>query len=116
MNLMRLTYGNGTQIVRIEGETAKRFTIRRYMSGEWFAKTATISKTDDRIHAGFGQEELAYDLQARMRTRRDRLVVLRDAYTANNSLEWLAKAEDWLEQNTKDMAELSDHIATLKKA
>ena len=51
MRTMMLVYGNGTQLARIEAETDKTFTVRRWYGNDqqWYPNTSKIAKSDLRI-------------------------------------------------------------------
>lgn len=68
MQLIRLTYGNGTQIVRVESETDKVLTVRRWhtSSGGWYDKPSKLKRTDPRIHTDVSQADLARALVAKV--------------------------------------------------
>jgi hypothetical protein len=77
MQLMKLGYGNGTQIVRITGEKGKNFLIDRfYLDHGW--KSSKIAKDDRRIYRDpeLTQAALANDLHGRMIGYLDRIIGL----------------------------------------
>lgn len=68
LQLMLITYGNGTQIVRVDAETPKGYLVTRFHTshGTWYAKQSKLKKADPRIHTDQTQESLKRDLLGRL--------------------------------------------------